>query len=436
MKRFFICLSFVFLFLSQVLGQAGRYTNPIFPVNVTYNVSFGSAKNYFGFNQNMTMDIYQPSGDVATKRPLVVFFFGGSFLVGSKNASDVTAMCNDLAKRGYVCAAVSYRLGFTIGSQRSAIRAVYRAVQDSRAAFRYLAANAGAYKLDLNNLYIGGQSAGSITAIHNAFMDTDSKRPTETRSAPWYVLENTDMGCLDCAVNKFATTYKIRGIVNLWGGIYDLNYIDAQNKVPTISIHGEADNTVSINTAAPYSASLFLPILNGSNPFSQRLSSLGSYNEFYSYPNQGHVFYGTPDFTFPNKYWLPVFEQIKTFLYKMVTQPTLRSQELETTSPILIDAVPYDDNTEIATENIENRPFSLNKAFVKNGMLLVEFESDSKQDLNLQVMDIQGQTIMTAVYHAEAGINNLEHPIDDLASGIYLINVNNQIQTNSLKFVK
>jgi hypothetical protein len=120
----------------------------------------------------------------------------------------------------------------------------------------------------------------------------------------------------------------------------------------------------------------------------------------------------------------------------MVTQPTLRSQELETTSPILIDAVPYDDNTEIATENIENRPFSLNKAFVKNGMLLVEFESDSKQDLNLQVMDIQGQTIMTAVYHAEAGINNLEHPIEDLASGIYLINVNNQIQTNSLKFVK
>jgi dienelactone hydrolase len=66
------------------------------------------------------MDVYEPSGDTASVRPLVLVLHTGSFLpavmngqpTGGRKDSAVVEMCTRFAKKGYVAAAVSYRLGW------------------------------------------------------------------------------------------------------------------------------------------------------------------------------------------------------------------------------------------------------------------------------------------------------------------------------------
>jgi acetyl esterase/lipase len=47
--------------------------------------------------------------------------------------------------------------------------ATYRASQDARAAMRYMYTHATDFGIDTSWMFIGGESAGSITALHTAF---------------------------------------------------------------------------------------------------------------------------------------------------------------------------------------------------------------------------------------------------------------------------
>jgi acetyl esterase/lipase len=75
---------------------------------------------------NLYMDIFQPTGDTLSQRPLVIIAFGGGFLSGSKDHWSIRLLCQNLAKRGYVTAAIDYRLGMNIFDSDLANRAVYR----------------------------------------------------------------------------------------------------------------------------------------------------------------------------------------------------------------------------------------------------------------------------------------------------------------------
>src|ERR1035437_6928311 len=96
-------------------------------------------------------------------------------------------LCRDFTKMGYVTATIDYRLlmtglPFPGPDSNSAGAAVMRAVHDARASIRFFRKNArvggNTYKIDTNNIYFGGASAGAITAEHLAYMDTWSKFPT------------------------------------------------------------------------------------------------------------------------------------------------------------------------------------------------------------------------------------------------------------------
>ena len=57
------------------------------------------------------MDIYQPTGDNVTHRPLVILAHGGSFVNGTRSSDyPITALCADLAHKGYVTVSIDYRL--------------------------------------------------------------------------------------------------------------------------------------------------------------------------------------------------------------------------------------------------------------------------------------------------------------------------------------
>ena len=154
--------------LSFAQCDTNRYVNPIFDsVYKHADVKYGEAPVWTVpyNNQDLMMDIYEPIGDGLTKRPLMVWVHPGGFLLGNKEAEDMVALCDSFARRGYVTASISYRLGFNPLSSSSAERAVYRGTQDTRAAIRYLMEYADVFDIDTNYIFLGGSSAGGVATV-------------------------------------------------------------------------------------------------------------------------------------------------------------------------------------------------------------------------------------------------------------------------------
>jgi acetyl esterase/lipase len=91
-----------------------------------------------------------PSG----KTPAILCIHGGGFRAGKREGWD--ARCKLLAERGYVAATVTYRL-----APKSQFPA---AVEDCKAAVRWLRANAEKYSIDPDRIGVIGDSAGGHLA--------------------------------------------------------------------------------------------------------------------------------------------------------------------------------------------------------------------------------------------------------------------------------
>ena len=134
-------------------------------------------------------DIYQPTGDTAKLRPLMIYLPTGNFLpkaarrqpLGSRTDSCAVEFCNRFAKLGYVTVAADYRQGWNpIASQQTdrifgLINAAYRGIQDGRAAIRYFKANAAALKIDTNRIMVIGENTGAYIAYGMASADKYNK---------------------------------------------------------------------------------------------------------------------------------------------------------------------------------------------------------------------------------------------------------------------
>lgn len=99
------------------------------------------------------LDLYLPVGDGPF--PLVINIHGGGFRFGDKGMLD-EAVGTALIEAGYAIASIDYRL--------SGEATFPAAVQDAKAAVRWLRANAAQYKLDPDKFAAFGQSAGGNIA--------------------------------------------------------------------------------------------------------------------------------------------------------------------------------------------------------------------------------------------------------------------------------
>lgn len=182
---------------------------------------------------NLAMDLIYPSmtADTLQNRPFVMLFHGGSFTAGNRQL--MIASCVELAKRGFVCATVSYRLGTSL-----TVPTMYNASQDGHAAMRYVVQNASVYNIDTNWLFVGGESAGAILGLAMNYDDQQEWQSLDTNLLGTH-------GGLYTSGNTLTNSYEIKGVFNNWGSINMLNY-DTSEAIPTISFHGGQDNTVPI----------------------------------------------------------------------------------------------------------------------------------------------------------------------------------------------
>ena len=116
----------------------------------TYQASEGLV---YGSEPRQRLDVYRPSAD-ASRAPLVVFFYGGSWSLGDR--ADYRFVGEALASRGIVAVVADYRLS-------PAVRyPVF--VQDSARALRWAFDHAAEYGADPARVFVMGHSAGAYNA--------------------------------------------------------------------------------------------------------------------------------------------------------------------------------------------------------------------------------------------------------------------------------
>lgn len=274
--------------------EGGRYISSVFSAdNVASNIPFGSNVTYTGATQNLQLDVYQPTGDTASVRPLIIIAHGGSFLFGSKTGTDVVPFCHDFAKMGYVVASINYRLGITgipIGTPDSvgATESVIRGVHDGKAAVRFFRKSAldggNPYKIDANHIYFAGVSAGAIIALHMAYLDDMSEYPSWIDSSHFGL-----SGGLEGNSGNPGYSSEVNAIVNICGAVRDTAWIHPGDE-PLCSFHGTNDQTVPYGSAIIYLLGTY-PMLqvDGSFSITARVNELGIENCFETYEGQDHV---------------------------------------------------------------------------------------------------------------------------------------------------
>ncbi len=290
-----LALIIVLLFSTAQLS-AQQWIEKKYAVDTTLNLIYGTALNFNNELDTLRLDLYLPQCEDAlqqTRRPLLVWIHGGAFLAGTKEDVSIANFCRQFARRGYVCASLNYRLGFIsdtlnwqcnypnypcVFAQDTAewIRAWYRGVQDAKGALRFLIHRATQYRIDPDNVFLAGESAGSFVALGAALLDSAQERPLQsyalnaislpaksTRSCIYNATKHfgtdpivrPDLGPLEGGIELDNVDYTIKAVANNYGGLVVdlLRVYNTQKPKPAIyNFHQPCDIVVPIDSGVVY----------------------------------------------------------------------------------------------------------------------------------------------------------------------------------------
>lgn len=243
----------------------------------------------------LTLDLYRPAS-ITPAHPLVLYVHGGGWQSGHTRHSGAfenwPAVLASIAARGYVVASLEYRLS---GEARFPA-----AIQDVKAAIRWLRTHASTYGIDPRRAVIwGGSAGGQLAALAGATCGVASLEPLGNAAA-----QRPEPGAAASSRPASAPSTRpgaemsdcVQGVI-AWYGIFDfstlasqssgspnaddanaaparylgcalskcsadviasasaIHYIDAQD-APVLMIHGVADHTVPIQQSRAYLAAL------------------------------------------------------------------------------------------------------------------------------------------------------------------------------------
>jgi acetyl esterase/lipase len=227
-----ITLYMTFPACAQISGPI-KYKDEVFStITVRRNLSYDSTATTGKKNRSTLFDLYQPKDDGAGLRPLIIWMHGGGFKFGSKEAAGIQLWSTTFAHRGYVCAAINYRMG-SKGLRfhfNDLVKGCYDAVQDAQTAIAWFRANAIRLRIDTNRIVLAGNSAGGMIALQAAY---------SINAEMLHLIGDDDSGLVSHAIDAG----HIAAVVNFWGGIFHIDWL--QNaRVPIVSVHGKKDGVV------------------------------------------------------------------------------------------------------------------------------------------------------------------------------------------------
>ena len=251
----------------------------------------------------LMLDVYCPDTN-STDRPVLMFIHGGGFTGGIKHKPEIVEMGKYYASRGWVYVSIDYRtteeLGdidgmsdeeiidyydgiaprewvehtFTGAESTKQIQqavAMYAAQRDSKAALRWIVANADTYNISTEQIAVGGASAGSITTIALGITDeSDFRDEISIDDDPTLATTNLN------------ETYDVKSMVYFWGAnvkvelyntVYEVDRYD-ENDPELFMAHGDGNDPVT-----PYEGALVLEDI---------YESLGIHSELVTLEGHGH----------------------------------------------------------------------------------------------------------------------------------------------------
>ena len=396
----------LFGLFADVSAQSGqRYAEPVFDeVNIETGIPFSSAiKEDETSPTTLYLDFYEPAGDTLSARPLVITVFGGAFVAGSRDYADMQAYCTRLAHHGYAAASIDYRLlSIWNVNHTSLIRDAYMAAQDVSSASRFMKFHHDESRIDTTQVFLLGNSAGSIAIYCELFMD-ENERPVET-------FEDPDLGSMHSSgFDEYAgVSPAVAGAVPHWGGVVHPDIVSKEEYVPLCMIHGTDDTTVPYDSGYCYSSSFFglMPYMYGSHVIANRLNELGITDyEFHPFEGEPHAFYFT--LYQLNDKFDTCFSITRDFLYHHLAFPTSVAEWNE--KRIQVYPNPATDLVTIRIdEALPDKPFSI------------------------VVMDVMGRKMLSESHASSQSIFD----VSQWPSGVYAIRLEHNGICTSRKFMK
>ena len=325
-------LAIAFIGFSFTASAQTRYLDDVFSaVTITSDIAYATNISVLPMLSSqppgpatLKFDIYEPTGDTETNRPVIILVHTGSFLpavlngqpTGSKTDLSIVEQCTRWAKKGYVAIAMDNRLGWNPTSTdqdvrtSSLLQAAYRGIQDAKAMVRYMRmteATGNAHGIDPDKIVLGGQGTGAYISIGYATLDdpaTELMLPkfinfNTTPPSPYVYPpffgnpDGTDSAWLPAAVSPTGQdelwnipnnpTYSndINLAFNLGGAIADISWLQAGD-VPMVSFHCENDPYGPIDTGdviVPTTGDFVVEVM-GSRTVQHYASSYGNNDVF------------------------------------------------------------------------------------------------------------------------------------------------------------
>ena len=311
-------ITFSFLFILTAIcssisfGQTTRYLDPVFDVTEiketkkivyatnfsvalganmpvptgTNNIPIGADTTIVGTDTTITpilfnmpaleMDVFEPTADSVTERPLIIYLHTGTFApifrngnaTGSRTFDWATQkFCMEYAKRGYVVANTDYRYGWNpllpTEPERatSLIKAAFRGIQDVKSAIRFLRMdyeNGNTYGIDTSRIIICGQGTGGwiATCLNSVdklaelqipkFLDAVTAQPLLDTAieGDWFGYGGSPTNNME---NHKGYSSAHDMILNMGGAIGDLSWLEAGDK-PIVAVHGNLDAVARFTT--------------------------------------------------------------------------------------------------------------------------------------------------------------------------------------------
>ena len=187
---FFYGLFMVLLVVESIIGTAAAALKPIetdiHPVDNKTVVVYKTTPQ-----GNLRINLYfPPDWKASDRRPIIIFFFGGSCATGSPMQFASTA--EYFAARGLVAAAPEYRIESVHHTPPE------RCVEDGKSTIRWLRTNARHLGIDPRQVIAGGGSSGASIAAFTAYNATLAPDDEDRSISPGpnaLVLLNPAFGC-------------------------------------------------------------------------------------------------------------------------------------------------------------------------------------------------------------------------------------------------